>query len=73
MTKLLFLFFIVMLVFVIVERFLRSVQKGEPITVRSIKTSFRQSGKSIWQGLQLFVVIWVIYLIVSLWLRSRNS
>ena len=72
MIKFLFLFFMAILIFTVIEYFLKFIQQGETFDIKSIKRSIRQSGKSVWQGLQLFVVIWILYLIVSFLLRSCN-
>lgn len=37
----------------------------------AFKASMRESLKTLWQGMQLFVVVWFLYLLLMWWVRHR--
>jgi len=45
---------------------------GKAFDAAALKASFRESAKTIWQGMQLFVIVWIVYLLLLWWIRHRN-
>ena len=58
--------FIALIVFV-ASRFLQLLISGKLFEEGAIKESFRESGQTLWLGMRLFLVIWIVYL-VFMWL-----
>lgn len=54
--------FVALLIF-IASRFLQLLFTGKLFEEGAIKESFRESGETLWLGMRLFVVIWILYLI----------
>ena len=51
----------------LISKFVQLVLSGKLLEEGAVKESFRESGKTLWLGMRLFVVIWFGYLIF-MWL-----
>ena len=66
-----FIFFAVLLV-IVGEKALSLAIKGELFKPGAFKESFREIGKTLWLGMRLFVIVWILYLIVA-WFMSKQN
>ncbi len=67
-------FFSIMLVSLVVfsiSKFFQLLISGKLFEEGAVKESFRESGKTLWLGMRLFVVLWFAYLII-VWLATRH-
>ncbi len=46
--------------------------RGELFEEGAFKKSMRESGKTLWLGMKLFVILWLLYLIFIWWVRNRG-
>jgi hypothetical protein len=46
----------------LVSKFVQLTISGKLFDEGAIKESFRESGKTLWLGMRLFVIIWLLYL-----------
>jgi hypothetical protein len=67
MRYLLFILFAVFVVSKVINLFLA----GKLFEPGALKKSFRESGRTLWQGMQLFVVVWILYLLLIYWVKHR--
>ena len=65
-----FLFLFFALFALIASRFIQLLISGKLFEEGAIKESFRESGATLWLGMRLFLIIWIIYL-VTVWLIKR--
>jgi len=60
-------YFFYVLIFVTIaffaSKFVQLFISGKLFEEGAVKESLRESGKTLWLGMRLFVVIWVIYLV----------
>lgn len=64
----LLVFLILLFIFTKATGLLLSGKLFEP---GAFKASMRESLKTLWQGMQLFVVVWILYLLLMYWVRHR--
>ncbi|OGC10249.1 hypothetical protein A2V82_09880 [candidate division KSB1 bacterium RBG_16_48_16] len=57
-----YLTFFILVVF-FASRVLSLAVKGDLFKPGALKESFRDTGKNLWAGMKLFVIIWILYLI----------
>ncbi|MBN2001285.1 hypothetical protein JW935_27320 [candidate division KSB1 bacterium] len=69
-----FFFYIIfgVLLFVFLERILVLIKTGEIFKENALRDSFRKSGQTLWQGMKMFVVVWLLYLLLNWWMQSRH-
>ena len=63
------LFFVLLIIF-LASKFFQLLISGKLFEEGAIKDSFRESGATLWLGMRLFVVIWIVYLLI-VWLARR--
>lgn len=54
------------------SKIIQAFLSGKAFDAGALKASFRESAKTIWQGMQLFVIVWIVYLLLLWWIRHRN-
>lgn len=64
-------FIFILLAVFIVSKVINLLLTGELFKPGALKKSFRESGRTLWQGMQLFVVVWILYLFLMYWVRHR--
>jgi len=67
-----YLTFIGIVIWVLQKVFLLFIQ-GKLFEPGALKESFRESGKTLWLGMKLFVILWFLYLLFVWWVRTRNG
>lgn len=55
----------------IASKFLQLLISGKLFDEGAIKESFRESGKTLWLGMRLFVILWLLYLIF-IWIVRQS-
>jgi ribose/xylose/arabinose/galactoside ABC-type transport system permease subunit len=69
----LFLYFLLFLVvFVVIEKLVMVVVRGDIFKPGAFKDSFRSLGKDLWLGARMFVVLWLLYLIFIWFVRNMS-
>ena len=69
----LFLYFLLFLVlFVVIEKLVMVVVRGDIFKPGAFKDSFRALGKDLWLGARMFVVLWLLYLIFIWFVRNMS-
>jgi len=63
------LFFV--LVFLFGSKIFKLLISGELFESGALKKSLRESGKTLWWGMKMFVIVWLLYLIFIWWVRNR--
>ena len=64
-----FLFLII--VFVFVSKAFSLLLRGELFKEGAFKRSLQESGRNLWWGMKMFVVLWLLYLIFIYLVRNR--
>jgi hypothetical protein len=64
--------FFALLLFMVLEKVFSLLIKGKLFEEGALKKSLQESRKTLWQGMQLFVVVWLLYLILNWLVRSRH-
>ncbi len=62
---------LLLIVLFALSKLLGLLLSGKLFEPGEIKASFRESAKTLWQGMQLFVVVWFLYLLLVWWVRHR--
>jgi hypothetical protein len=65
-----YLLFLLLALFV-VSKVINLFLSGKLFEPGALKKSFRESSKTFWQGAQLFVIVWILYLLLIYWVRHR--
>ncbi|MDZ7316240.1 MAG: hypothetical protein ONB24_08980 [candidate division KSB1 bacterium] len=64
------LFFILLILFA-VSKIINLALTGRLFQRGAFRESVKESLKTLWQGMQLFVIVWFLYLIFLWWVRRR--
>ena len=70
MRRLLFFFFMFMIVYFILSKVWGLFITGKLFQPGEIKKSFQETAHTIWQGMKMFVILWLSYLVI-IWV-ARN-
>ena len=62
----------IILVAVVASKAFSLLISGELFEEGAFKKSMHESGKTLWLGMKLFVILWLLYLIFIWWVRSRG-
>ncbi len=66
-----FLLLFLLFFLIIVSKLVSLLMQGELFKEGAFKESMQQSGKTIWSGMKLFVIVWFLYLIFIWFVRNR--
>jgi len=68
-----YFFWIAIILFLVMfgDKLLSLVASGKIFDSEEVKKVFRHSGKNLWWGMKMFVILWFIYLIFIWWVRNR--
>lgn len=64
--------FFALLFFIVLEKTMSLLIKGKLFEPGALRNSLQESKKTLWQGMQLFVVVWLLYLVLNWLVRSRH-
>ena len=67
-----FNFLLLIVLFIIVQKFAALLIRGKLFDGEAMRASFRESGKTLWLGARVFVVLWLLYLLLNWWVRHQR-
>jgi len=70
--KMLFYLFVAVILYVLFDTVVELLKKGELFNEGAIRKSLQESGRTVWLGMKIFIVLWFFYLLLNLWLRSQR-
>lgn len=59
------------IVLICLERVVSLAIKGDLFKPGALQDSFRELGKTVWLGMRLFVIFWILYLALLYWVQHR--
>lgn len=66
-------FLIILGIFFLLHKALGLYFKGELFQPGAFKKSLHETGRTFWQGMKMFVILWILYLLLVYWLRNHNK
>jgi len=65
------LLFLVIVV-ILLERVIALALKGDLFKPGALQRSFHELGKTVWLGMRLFVIFWILYLALLYYVQHRH-
>jgi hypothetical protein len=57
---------------VVLERIISLALKGDLFKPGALQHSFSELGKTVWLGMRLFVIFWILYLALLYYVQHRH-
>jgi len=64
-----FLLLFIILLFAFAQKILALLIKGKLFDAEARRASLAESGKTLWLGARMFVILWLLYLLLNWWVR----